>query len=1821
MECTNNFFFDNFLTQIVKTKHMYKNILFFGLIAFLFASCSNMNSLKVKNTNFEEEVQRAQNLVFTFNKDLLQDTLLFNKWDTLPYVEFKPAIAGRFMWTAKNEITFSPLGAMPPATKFTATLTKNLLFQSKTKYAINDEPIVFHTPLIKVENTNSFWAISGELTNNIEVRTQIKFNNPISPIKLKPLLKLKVNGKEQPFRILSQNVNELIEIAFEYNTLDPNNDAKGNIEIVKGLSCEGGTIVTTDAIQTEFSIPSKDKLEINGIEPGFDQGKGFINVYTSQPIVFEGIKAFVSVEPALDFLIEPISNGFVIKGDFLASQTYNLLIRKGLLNVFGIQMKDDFTSVASFADPVPAIQFTEKTAMYLSSQGARNLGVSIINVPSVKVSVFKIFENNIQHYLRQGKSWDYYYEEDEYYDFNTWTFDENYGKPVMSKIVQTRSLQKIGNISLLNLDLQELNFNESFKGLYLVKVEATDRKFIQDVQLLSLSDLGLIVKQGAQDVMVFVNSLKDASPVRGARVDFISSNNQKVFSASTDGNGVAVFKNAKQVAAGFKLSMVTVKYANDFNFLLFDKTRVETSRYDAGGKHTDNLNYDVFIYGDRNLYRPGDSIHFNTIVRTLRWEVVSGIPIKIRLLAPNGREYLNVRKQLNASGAVATDFFIPLQAMTGTYNIEVYSANDVLLGSRNISVEEFVPDRIKVSSKPDKEVYLPAENIKVAISADNLYGTPARNRKFETELRLSRKQLICKQLPDYIFNIDSKNIPILSSMLKQGTTDDEGKALGELQSAAFKDIGLLEGKIYTTVFDETGRPVNRLNIIEIPTQHVYVGIKNFDSWLSTRKSMNLQFAATDRMGKILPSAQVRVVILYYTYQTVIENSYGRYNYVSQRKEKVMYSKDLVIKGVGSSVPFIPNQSGEYEVRIMLPGSDSYVSKTFYAYGWNDTNFSSFEVSREGEVAITTDKNNYAPGEKAKILFKAPFDGQMLVTIEQENVLTYKFVTLINKSASMDLSVTSDFLPNVYISATAFRKVTDISIPLTVAHGILSIKVDDPSNKLQVSIAAPEKSKSGVKQVFSIKTLPNAELTIAVVDEGILQVTDFKTPDPFGFFYQKRALGVNSFDVYALLFPELRKSSPAGGEAFDLSKRINPLTGERIKLISKWSGIRKANSSGLCSFEVEIPQFSGALRVMAVAYKGKQFGAAEKTMKVADPIIVSMAAPRFLSPGDKCLIAVNLTNTTEKGTKASVQLSADGALVVAGVKSNTVELNSKAEEVLVFEVDAGNSVGNSTIIATVNALGHKFSQRIVLPVRPAAGFSYITGAGNVVAGKSTSFKPVSDMMPKGSSSMLVVSKSPAIELGRSLNYLIRYPYGCLEQTVSCAFPQLYLSDIFNLMPSTKNTSEMNGVSANYNVQQAIAKIESRQLFNGGFSMWPEGGNADWWATSYAIHFLLEAKNAGYDVNKTVLNNSLKYLSQRVKERETETYFYTLNGVIKSRVVPSQELFYSMYVLALADQPAISAMNYYKSLLNELSIESRYLLAASYMLSGDTKTYRVVLPPSFGSEIAVTTFGGAYSSYLRNKAIALNAMLETDANNPQVTVLLKGIMDEFAHARYFSTQEASFALLAIGKHARKAAKMDITAQILVDGKLVETYKNADLKLSADIANHNVAINTTGNGNLYYYYELSGIKLNPITKDEDSYMKVRRRFLDRNGNEIKSKTFQQNDLVVVEVTAESEDGKSIKNVAITDILPACFEIENSRLVSERELDFLKNRSVPDYTDIRDDRISFFTELNQTKKVFYYTVRVVSRGSFVLGAVSADAMYNGLYHSYSGSGRIMVK
>ena len=1812
-----------------------------------------------------EEIDPSQNLVFNFDEPVVPAGENA-RWDTTRYVSFEPNIRGKFKWSDDGrELIFSPLEPFRPSTVFSAALRPGTLPSGKQKLVLPRPK--FHTPFLQLGGAQVFYGRSSRAAGTTEMRANVLFNYPVRPADLRSRLHVSQNGHPvaatlttaEPDKTLAVSINQAVDTGQPLH-----------FEVDAGLNALAGRQATTETLSADAEVPDQQTLQVRELTGQVLSGQPFVSILTNQPVSVADIQPLLKVTPAVAYSVEALESGLALRGGFEVGKTYQVSIDPGLRGTLGGQLVEKFDQAVSFGSSEPSIDFASADkAMYLGASGNRNLGLRLNGVDNVKVTVAKVYASNIQDILRAGTQYGYdsgsndeegdgSSEDGEYVDRSYQYYElENRGDVLFTRTYATNGLSKENGLRLLNLSLKDLDFSGPLKGLYVVRVQDTERQWVRQDKLLALTDLGLIARQdNGGGAVVFVNSLRGARPVGGATVRFISTNNQVMGTATSNGQGVARLDfDSLKTNSPLRLGMVTATQGADFSFLTLNKSQVETSRFEVGGLTSNAAHYQAFLYGDRDLYRPGDTIHTNTVLRTEAWGTPpAGLPLKVRLLLPTGKEYASLGEKLTATGAVESRFILPSTAMTGTYSLEVLTGNDILLTSKPISVEEFIPDRLKVTVTAAPAVVRAGGTVTATVAAQNLFGPPAAGRKFEVEFSLKEKYFSAKNYPDYDFSINTGERTQRSGYgepaqatgiaarfqkeVREGETDASGHGTAAYQLPDVRDLGTLEGAAFATVFDETGRPVNRLATFEVQTQAVMFGVEKLPELVGTHQPLAVKLLALTPAGKPTTApAQVRVVRL--LWETVLERQGGRYVYNSQRREQTLSSQELSV-GVGTGFSFTPIYSGEYEVRVSRPGAASYVAASFYAYGSGDTAGNSFEVNTEGEVTIEADKPKYAPGETAQLLLKTPFPGRVLVTVERNHVFDHFYVDTDQKSARVSVPIRAGHVPNVYVTATAIRPITDNSLPLTVARGFVPLTVEKPDTHLALSLKAPELSRSQTFQTLEAHTAPHAQVTLAVVDEGILQRKGYQTPDPYGYFYQKRALEVSAYDIYPFLLPELGTSS-SGGDAADLARRTSPVPSRRVKLVAMWSGLLTADANGVVRYKIHVPQFSGALRIMAVAYQGDAFASAEQTMKVADPVVISTALPRFASPGDTIDVPVTFTNTTDKKIIVDAKLKLSGSIESAetAVRDGSSPYSAKpigygfsiaanSEGHHTFHLKAGSSIGNANVVVLAKAIvpgtssSETFSETIDLPIRPAAPLATRTGSGEVAAGKPATLDLRTDFLPSTLRSQLLLSRSPLTQFAKNLNYLLQYPYGCLEQTVSAAFPQLYFGDLATTLAQQAGTGpRAQRYNPNYHVQEAIRKIESMQLYNGSISYWPGGDYDNWWATAYAAHFLLEAKQAGFAVNQTFLDKTLRYLQFRLKKRETEKYHYfDVNNIAREREIAPREIAYSLYVLALAGRQDAVALNYYRANRQLLTPDARFLLACTYGLGGQQQAFRQTLPTTFTSDATQRELGGSFSSPIRDEALVLNALLEADPSNPQVTVLARQLSRQVHDAGYLNTQESAFSLLALGKIARRARASTATATVSAAGKELGKFDGKDLTVK-NVANYQLLLKAIGTGPLYYFWQEEGVSANGRVQEEDKYLKVRRYFADRNGKPLAGTTFKQNDLVLVIIALQSADAAGeVKNVAITDLLPAGLEIENPRLGVQRDI-ALPGLATPDYLDVRDDRLNIFTTATPEVKVFAYLARAVSKGTFKLGPVSAGAMYNAEYHSYNGAGVVRVR
>jgi alpha-2-macroglobulin len=1881
------------------------------LAALVLLACSRAGQpLERPETNFTQLIDPEQNLTFTFAEDVVADSVV-GRWDTTQVVTLSPRLPGQVRWTSRRELTFSPRQPFAPATSYRATLQPTLLPKPATSAAArklpSDATFAFHTPFLALTGARGYWAGKPGVAGAAEARLQLRFNYPVRPADVVAKLRVLANNKAVEAKLVAAAAGLTDEVTVALPSLgiyeSESNPVPVSIRVAAGLPVPGavGQTDTEQALEIGTEVPPRDALNVTEMTASFAQGQGRLNVFLTQPVVTDDVPALLTLSPAVPFTVRPLDNGFQLVGDFAAGKSYDVTLSGNLRGTFGTTLGQEVRQTVSFGTEPPRVAFADETRLYLGAAGARNLALNLAGVRRVRVTVTKVYETNIQRFLsaEEDYGWDdeatsnYSGEggEQEYEDHSYRYYDTDaVGDVLLSRTVDVKAMPRQGNARLLHLSLQELEFGSAMKGMYVIRVRDTERRWLQASQLVVVSDIGLVARQSRGGLLVIASSVKTAEPLAGVEIAAYSKNNQVVARGKTAADGTVLIQ-ADQIGAGiggfnqdqsfsatgsseseenyynssnradeaanaapdnqpttgrFELGLLTARKDKDFSVLDLQKSLVDVARFDVGGYTSNVARYMAFCYGDRDLYRPGDTIRAHTLVRTPDdWQPVTGVPLNIRLVLPTGRSYQTQRLTLDKQGAAPASFIIPPTVMTGRWTIEVLTANDVLLASRKLSVEEFLPDRMRVKVEPVRTSLMPGEVQTINVTATTLFGPPAAHRHYEVEFSLRSKTFQPKGYDDFNFTLNSSPNGTLESVervVKEGETDDQGRseALTYTVPAHLQGMGLLTGTAFAAVFDETGRPVNRLTEFEVRTQPGMVGIGRFEAWRGTNQPLAVPLVILDSKGQPLSSQPLTVRVVRRVWETIVERQYGRFSYNSQPRDQVVLQQQLMSNASGrATLDYNALASGEYEIQAWptgTAGNGGRVSASFYAYGSANTTANAFAVNNEGRVDISADKERYQVGDKAKILLKAPFKGRLLVTVERDRVLQRYSVTTTSRSASIEIPLTADCRPNVFVTVTAIRPHgaggADAS-PLTVARGYQPLLVDAPAAKLPVEISVAEKSRSHRALPINIKTAPNARVTVAVVDEGILQMKDFQTPDPYAFFYQRRALEVLGYDLYPLLFPERLPGplgSHVGGDAYNLARRVNPLTSKRVRLVSLWSGVLVADGAGNAHYTARIPQFSGAVRVMAVAYRNDAFGSAEKEVKVADPVVISAALPRFLSPTDTVTVPVTLTNTTNRAAPATATLTVGGPLRIVGSATATASLPANSEGQVRFRVAAPAGIGNGSVEVAVKALNETFHDRTELPIRPAAALTSFAESGTVAGGASQALNfGAGSFLPGTLRARLTVGRSPLARFADDLRYLIQYPYGCLEQTVSAAFPQLYYGDLARALGQGVGQpgSQPTRFNPTWHVQEAIRKLESMQQPDGSLSYWPGGTETNWWGSAYAAHFLTEAQRAGQPVSRAVLDRLLAYLNAQVRPRPTarETV-YDAQGRPTSRIIAKREALYSLYVLALNQQADATALNYYKANLPLLGAESRYLLAAALYASGNGPAARAVVPAVFSpaNEAAQRNMSGDFASPVRDEAIGLLALLDVSPDHPTVPALARRLSQQLSSQRWLSTQERAFALLALGRQARRDAGSTVTATLVSGVKQLAAFNGQPLTLTAGLTGTPVQVKTSGKGTLYFTKELEGIPLDgrsvPLT---DENLMVRRQLLDRTGAPWPADhVFRQGELVVVRLTLQSAATiAEVPNVALADLLPAGLEIENPRLGAQRELDWAKSSFEPDYLDVRDDRLTLFTTATPEPKIYYYLARAVSRGSYVQAPVTAAAMYDATYRSASGGGVVRVQ
>ncbi|MFH1008528.1 MAG: alpha-2-macroglobulin family protein [Candidatus Latescibacterota bacterium] len=834
--------------------------------------------------------------------------------------------------------------------------------------------------------------------------------------------------------------------------------------------------------------------------------------------------------------------------------------------------------------------------------------------------------------------------------------------------------------------------------------------------------------------------------------------------------------------------------------------------------------------------------------------------------------------------------------------------------------------------------------------------------------------------------------------------------------------------------------------------------------------------------------------------------------------------------------------------------------------------------------------------------------------------------MLENTATLEIPVTEEYKPNVYVTATLIRSTRSLEKHApSRAFGTVPLVVTCEDHRLFVALDVPAEMRPKRPLQVGIQVsgnLRDAFVTLAAVDEGICQLTDFKTPDAFALFYAKKRLQVRSYDFYATLLPELdiseTQSSTSGDRLEGVRKKhLMPVDVKRIKPVSLWSGIVHLGKNGKGTVSLEVPEFNGSLRLMAVSFDGANFGSATQHVTVRDHLVLTATFPRFLAPHDTFRVPISLSNGCGVDGTFSVSLGSRGPVEIVGEKIQSVQIADGEERIVFFRVKASTGMGKVSFEVSAQGAGESTQTHVELPLRPAAPRLIKTGSGVITEDQPVTLELPSDWIPGTEEVRLTTSAFPAIRFSESLQYLLRYPHGCIEQTTSRVFPLLYFDELARLA----DPELFKANPAEYYVEEGIAKLEAMQLSSGLFSFWPNSTRHSAWGSIYAAHFLVEAQKAGYSVSGRVHRTMLKGLREFVRSRE-------------HRDDPAAQV-YALYVLAAAEKPERSSMIYLKDdKITSMSLATRFQLAGAFGLSGDRRTAESLLPIQIQPQTVPREMGGMFRSSVRENAIILDVLSEIAPHNASVPVLVKSLTDAAKSGRWDTTQENAFAFLALGKVLKRKGADAFVGKVTLNG---EEYAQFDTKnkVMADraLGGKEIGLHIEGEGTCYYYWQVGGIPRGFQIEEYDKGLQVRREYLDRDGNALNLEQVKQGDLVVAKITMKALD-KALENVVVADLLPAGFEIENPRLESRADVPWIEEQQwSTDYMDIRDDRMLLFLNLpgpprkpglgrlsGTEERTFYYALRAVTVGEFTLPPITAECMYDPSYTSVASSGVITV-
>ena len=1773
-------------------------------------------------------------------------------------IKLSPNIEGSFFWTAPNELAFKPNLEWDLNQSYEARLAGDLANLAGTKYS-GVRFWTFTTPAMTILTANQMGGGRG-------FRFSLGFSMIPDADSLKQHLKVfcytDVGSKNYlPFVVENESypaINKLISVPAAPT-------CRLYFELEPGFRPAKWTQGIKDKVEVAAVISTVLRV-VAVTQSGGAEKTPSIRVQFSESVDVKTAAAFIEINPPLKFTVQLESGRNMesgrnatlrLLGPFVPHRDYQVKVRAGLVSENGYILVNESSSTVAITRAAAALGFAGAGG-YLSPAGSLLVPITAQNLTKCMVSVAPVMASNLVYFARRNSAdASYNLPEEAAADKGRSNDSENhyeYGGRQIEDIIGNVTHKEVKLAGELNVETTNyLNLHDytKSKGAYLVQLRALDaenansyRRHLSDSRLVVVTDLGISAKCSASHVFVWVCSLKDAKPAGGVEVTAYSANNQWIGEALTSADGIAAIpcNTRDKNRTPF---LIAARAADDLSYLRLDRDDLQAEGTESTREYR-SAGCEAFLFTDRGIFRPGETLHARTFIRKADFTAPAAFPVVFQIIKPDGRMFKEIAAMPNAFGAAEVETIMPDYLPTGSYTIRlrVPQAKEDM-GTRTFLLEDFVPPQIRVSVTTDPERVTAGGKLTANILAEHLFGAPAAGLKANMKCIYTPVAFAPKPWSEYRFGIqtaaywgseEANPFAMKPQDIDNLVLDNEGKVTAEIATAIpAKAPGPIQALVQASVFEQSGRAITATKTTVIDPYPFYIGVKRpAVSWLKSGENHKISVITVRPDGEACKPEKpltVRISHLDWNY-SYKRTPGGSYTYEGHKVVTLLKEEVLDLSSGAAEYSFIPTGYGQNEISIVDPDSGSTSSFSFYASDYEQS-WTTTQRDKPDSLSLKLDKPEYPIGETAKLTIQAPFSGTALLTVESDKVLQSRVIFLEKNTAVVDVEVKDGYAPNVHCTVSVIRPAVAESVwKGHRAFGSIPLKVSPRNHRIHVAVEVPQtilpQSKLRTKVLLKDDAGKpvDGEVTLIAVDEAICMLTSFKTPSPLAWLYETRRLGVDSHDVYAELmevFDEsvlTKKSNPGGGDEGEtaasehLTKRLNPIKANRFKPVSLWAS-KVAVTNGVAEVELDVPEFTGELRVMAIACNARQLGSAQGVVKVKRPLIVQPSLPRFLAPGDECLMDVTVFNEMGKDITAKLQITCGGPLSTK-LNERNIDLKTGASASVSIPMVAGNLPGKALCTVSCEAGSVRFSDTIEIAVRPPVSAEVIADSGSLTPGKSVEIRAPANWLPESVLRQVQVSKEPTLELGQGLQYLMRYPYGCIEQTTSGAFPLLYLPELAN-RTFDKN---MGKESVRDYVMAGVWRILSMQQANGGFSYWPGFNEPCPWGTSYATHFLIEAKKAGYEVPQGCLDRALKALREGLESNTHEN---------SNDLRDYDQRAYACYVLAIAGEPEHAWQARMLEMKDKLSYYARLMNASALLVQGEPKRAVVLLKELGLPGAGERDQGGCFNSSNRNAALLLSAWLDIDPKNDDVMKLVQFLSKTKINGYWGTTQDNAMVLMALGKYAQRIKRESLVFKgsiTLPNGTTEEFDQTKDLKW--EIARNEAGIITLTNrgpGNLFYSFQAEGV---PIDLPEyykkltakNQGMSVKREWLDDEGNPIDITELKQNDLVVARITLDP-NGHSYENIAIEDLLPAGLEIENPNLDTAQSLPWLKDKF--DWCarrDIRDDRILLFTRPVSGPSVFCYLARAVTPGKFIVPPVSAECMYEPDVRSVNSQSEMMI-